>query len=115
MFRPAEWVMPKNANISDDISVLTGPMMLKFPNAMADALMAHADLRYDDIRVGNKGACLNYNLLGQCPDKACTYRHAKAKPTEERSKSVAAKLRPAIASFMAAGAPSAANRKRKRP
>jgi hypothetical protein len=92
--------MPKNATLSDDISVLTTPMMPKFPNATADTLMAHSDLHYEDIRVGNKGAYLNYNLLGQCPNKGCTYRHSKAKPNNKQSKSVAEKLGPAIASFM---------------
>jgi hypothetical protein len=88
-------------------------MILKFPNATADALMAHSDLCYKDIRVGNKGACLNYNLLGRCSDKGCTYRHSKAQPSDERAKVVAEKLKPAIANFMAAGAPSTP-RKRKR-
>jgi hypothetical protein len=115
MFRPAEWVTPKNPSVADDISVITGPLMTQFPNATAEAIMAHSDLRYDDIRVGNKGACLNYNLLGLCSDRSCTYRHSKAKPTEERTRSVATKLKPAIAAFMAAGAPSGPNRtKRKR-
>jgi hypothetical protein len=67
--------------------------------------MAHGDLRYDDIRIGNKGACLNYNLFGVCKDKACSYRHARAKPSADRIKTVADKLKPAVQSFMAAGAP----------
>jgi hypothetical protein len=115
LFRPADWVMPKNSTISDDISVITQPLMTKFPNSTADAIMAHSDLRYDDIRIGNKGACLNYNLLGQCPDQSCTYRHSRAQPSEERAKLVAEKLKPAIANFMAAGAPSTPSKKRKRP
>jgi hypothetical protein len=115
MFKPADWVAPKNPSVSDDISVLTMPLMQKFPKATADALMAHADLRYDDIRIGNKGACLNFNLLGACADKNCTYRHSQAKPTAERARSVADRLKPAIESFIAAGAPTGPNRKRKRP
>jgi hypothetical protein len=115
MFRPAEWVSPKNPGISDDISAITMPLMDKFPNATTEALMAHGDLKYDDIRVGNKGACLNYNLFGICKDKACTYRHARAQPTQERINMIADKLKPAIQSFMAAGAPSNAHgTKRKR-
>jgi hypothetical protein len=115
MFRSADWVMPTNTAVSDDISVITQPMISKFPNATADALMAHSDLHYKDIWAGNKGACLNYNLLGQCSDKGCTYRHSKAQPSDERAKLVAEKLKPDIANFMAAGAPSThSNRKRKR-
>jgi hypothetical protein len=113
LFRPAEYISHKNSSISDDISAITTPLVEKFPYATTEALMAHGDLRYDDIRIGNKGACLNYNLFGVCKDKTCSYCHtAKAKPTAERIKAVADKLKPAIQSFMAAGAPSS-QRKRK--
>jgi hypothetical protein len=115
LFRPADWVSPTNPSVADDISAVTMPLLGKFPNATAEALMAHGDLRYDDIRVGNKGACLNFNLLGICKDRNCSYRHAKAKPTAERIKVVTEKLKPAISSFMAAGAPSSPHiKKRKR-
>jgi hypothetical protein len=32
--------------------------------------------------MGNKGACLNFNLLGVCSDPKCLYRHARAKPNK---------------------------------
>jgi hypothetical protein len=66
-------------------------------------IMSHGSLKYDDVRVGNKGACLNYNMLGVCNDKACTYRHSKANPTLERIKAVATKLGPAIQGFLSDG------------
>jgi hypothetical protein len=106
LFRPAQYIIQKNASVADDISAVTMPLLEKFPNATAQELMAHGDLRYEDIRVGNKGACLNYNLLGMCSDQKCTYRHTKAKRTQERVQSVTSKLQPAIQNFMAAGAPS---------
>jgi hypothetical protein len=112
LFRPAEYVSHKNSSISDDISAITTPLAGKFPHATTEAMMAHGDLRYDAIRIGNKGACLNYNLFGVCKNKTCSYRHSKAKPTAERIKAVADKLKPAIQSFMATGAPSS-QRKRK--
>jgi hypothetical protein len=87
--------------------------MAKFPKATAEALMSHANLKYEDIRVGNKGACLNFNLLGICKDPNCSYRHTKANPTDERIKVVREKLEPAIQAFIAEGGPSA--KKRKRP
>ncbi len=91
------------------------PMLQKFPNATAEVLMAHGDLRYEDIRIGNKGACLNYNLLAICKDRTCSYRHSKAQPTPKRIKAVTDKLKPAVQQFMTAGAPSNPNRtKRKR-
>jgi hypothetical protein len=89
LFRPAQYVTQRDANVVDDISAVTMPLIEKFPNATAQELMAHGDLRYKDIRVSNKGACLNYNLLGMCSDQACTYRHTKAKPMQERVQSVA--------------------------
>jgi hypothetical protein len=91
------------------------PMLQKFPNATAEVLMAHGDLRYEDIRIGNKGACLNYNLLAICKDRTCSYRHSKAQSTPERIKAVTYKLKFAVQQFMTAGAPSNPNRtKRKR-
>jgi hypothetical protein len=44
LFRPADWVTPKNPSVADDISAVTMPMLQKFPNATADALMAHGAL-----------------------------------------------------------------------
>jgi hypothetical protein len=115
LFRPADWVTPKNPNVADDISAITMPLLSKFPHATTEALMAHGDLRYDDIRIGNKGACLNYNLLGVCKDRSCSYRHSKGQPTPERIKLVAEKLKPAVESFITAGAPANPNKaKRKR-
>jgi hypothetical protein len=74
LFRPAKYVSHKNSSIADNISAITTPLVEKFSHATTEALMAHGDLRYDDIRIGNKGACLNYNLCGVCNDKACSYR-----------------------------------------
>ena len=79
------------------------------------ALMTHGQLNFEDIRAGNKGACLNYNLLGVCKDRTCSYRHSRAQPTPERIKTVMDKLKPAVQQFMTAGAPTNPNRaKRKR-
>jgi hypothetical protein len=88
------------------------PLIQKFPQVTANALMAHGSLNFEDIRVGNKGACLNYNLLGICSDSKCSYRHAKAKPTPEQVKAVVDILRPAVQSYLASGGQ--ADRKRKR-
>jgi hypothetical protein len=96
-------VVQKNANIADDISALTFPLLDKFPKAMMKDIMSHSSLQYDDVRIGNKGACLNFYMLGVFIDKSCTYRHSKANPTEERVKVVVSKLGPAIQEFMADG------------
>jgi hypothetical protein len=115
LFCPAKWATQKNTSGSDDISAVTMPLIDKFPNATTTkALMAHSNLRYDEIRVGNKGVCLNYNLFGVCRDKSCSYRHTKAKPTQERINAVANKLKPAIQSFMVAGAPASNTHAKKR-
>jgi predicted exporter len=64
---------------------------------------------------GNKGACLNYNLLGVCKDRTCSYRHSRAQPTAKRIKAMTDKLKPAVQQFMTAGAPTNPNHtKRKR-
>jgi hypothetical protein len=100
MFRPAKYVSHKNSSIADHISVVTTPLVNKFPNATTEALMAHDDLRYNDIHIGNKGACLKYNLFGICKDKVCSYCHARAKPSADIIKMVTDKLKKAIQSFI---------------
>jgi hypothetical protein len=114
MFKPADFVSPKNSSVPDDISALTGPLMDKFPNATTGVLMMHGQLNFEDIRVGNKGACLNYNLLGVCIDPKCSYRHAKAKPTTERIRAVVNMLKPAVEAYIANGGATSATSKRKR-
>ena len=112
LFSPADYVPHRNPEVPDDISTLTDPLMVKFPKVTAEALMSHSNLMYEDIRVGNKGGCLNFNLLGICNDPNCSYRHTKANPTEERIKVVQNKLEPAFQAYIAEGGPSAKKRKR---
>ena len=115
LFRPAEYIAAENLEIPDDISVITGPLMDKYPTATADQIMSHGALKYEDLRVGQRGACLNQNLLGRCNNPKCTYIHGVAKPTAQRTKEVATKLGPAVQSFMTAkAAKSAAGGGRKR-
>jgi hypothetical protein len=96
MFKPADFVSPKTSSVPDDISLITGPLMDKFPNATTGARMTHGQLNFEDIGVGNKGACLKYNLLNVCANPKCSYRHAKAKPTAERVWAVVNMLKPAV-------------------
>lgn len=111
MFRPASHIPQINGNIPDEISTLTNPLLEKYPKVTMAAVMSFADLKYEDIRVGNKGACLNLNLLGICHDSGCQYRHTQGKPTAERIAAVSRKLGPAIDKFMAEDNPTG---KRKR-
>ena len=72
--------------------MITNPLMYKISKVTAQSLMSYANLKYEDIRVGNNGAFLNYNVLGICSDPNCSYRHKKANPTKERTKAVKTKL-----------------------
>jgi hypothetical protein len=63
LFCPAKWVNQKNTSVANNISAITMPLIKNFPNATAESLMAHGNLRYDNICAGNKGTCLNYNLF----------------------------------------------------
>jgi hypothetical protein len=81
------------------------PLLDKFPKVTMASVMAHSDLKYDDIRVGNKGACLNLNLLGVCSNSGCQYQHTWGKPTAERITAVSQKLGPAIDKYMTDGGP----------
>ena len=71
LFKTAEFVPHKNTDIHDDISEIADPLMTKSPNTTSEAIMNHSNLQYDEIRVGNKGACLNYNLIGICRNTKC--------------------------------------------
>jgi hypothetical protein len=113
LFKPADFVAPKNTSVPDDISAITMPLLEQFPNVTTTALMSHGQLGFEDIRVGNKGACLNYNLLGICSDPKCSYRHSRAKPTAERIKAVVSSLGPAVQAYLTTGGV-AASTKRKR-
>ena len=86
IFEPTDYVPHRNTEVPYDISFLTDLLMEIFPKATEESLMSHANLRYADIRVGNKGACLNFNLLGICSDPNCSYRHTKANASSKRIK-----------------------------
>jgi hypothetical protein len=103
MFNPADWGVPKNASIPDDISAITSPLLEKSPQTTMNDIMSHGSLRYEYICMGNKGVCLNFNMLGVCNDKSCTYQHVKANPMDELIKAAAIKLGPAIQGFIADG------------
>jgi hypothetical protein len=105
LFRDAPHVPPTSFDIPDEISTITMLLLEKFPKVTMASVMAHLDLKYDDIRVGNKGACLNLNLLGICSDSGCQYRHTRGKPTAERIAAVSQKLGPAIDKYMTDGGP----------
>jgi hypothetical protein len=115
MFRPADFIAAENLHIPDDISTITGSLLDKHPSVTAEQIMSFGALKYDDLRVGQRGACLNQNLLGRCDSPACIYIHEVAKPTTQRAKEVAAKLAPAIASFMKAQASRAGAKRKRRP
>jgi hypothetical protein len=98
-------------DVPDEISTITMPLVERFPKMTMASLMAHLDLKYDNIRIGNKGGCLNLNLLGSCSDAGCQYRHSKSNPSTERVKAVSQKLGPAIKKYMTDGG-STSKRKR---
>jgi hypothetical protein len=64
MFRPANYIAAENTDIPGDISSITGPLLDKFPAMTAEQIMSLGALKYDDLRVGQRGACLIQNLLG---------------------------------------------------
>jgi hypothetical protein len=115
MFRPADFIAAENLEIPDDISTLTGSLLDKYPSVTAEQIMSFGALKYDDLRVGQRGACLNQNLLGRCSNPKCTYIHASAKPTVQRAKEVAAKLGPAIDGFMKSKESRTGAKRKRRP
>ena len=103
MFKTSEFVTHRNTDIHDDISGIADPLMTKFPKTTAESITNHAKLRYDEIRVGNKGSCLNYNLILICHNANCYYQHTNATTTPERIKVVKENLHPTISSYIKKG------------
>ena len=64
IFKPEDYIPHQNTKVPDDISVITNPLMAKFPEATAQSLMGQSNLKYEYIRVGNNVSCLKYNLFG---------------------------------------------------
>ena len=86
--------------------------MAKSSKATAWSLTSHANLKYEDITVGNYRAFLNYSLLVICSEPNCSNKHTKAKATDERIKAVKVKMESVIVSYIAEAGVS---KKRKRP
>ena len=42
--------------------------------------------------VREKGGCTNYQLLGICENKRCSYKHVPCTPTDTKQKEVAGKI-----------------------
>ena len=54
-FKPAGYVPHRNTEVPYDISVIIDALIEKNSKAMAESLMSHTNLRYEDIMVRNKG------------------------------------------------------------
>jgi hypothetical protein len=115
MFRLADFIASKNMDIPDNISTLTGSLLHKYPSVTAKQIMSSGTLKYDNLRVGQRGACLNQNLLGRCSNPKCMYIHASTKPMVQRAKEVAAKLGPAINGFMKSKESRTGAKRKRRP
>ena len=112
IFRPANYLPYWKTEVPDYISGITNPLIAKFLKAAAQSLMIHVRLKYEDIRVVNNGACLNYNLFCICSDPNCSYRRTKANFNVNSINAVKIKLEYAISSYIAEGGVS---KKRNRP
>jgi hypothetical protein len=99
--KPA-FVPATNNCVPDDISAITGPFMDKFPDGTVGDLL-HGGAKFEDLRMGKKRTCMNYNLLGICADPTCRYQHNKSKPAADKAKSIAAKLKPVVEDLLASG------------
>jgi hypothetical protein len=101
--RVLQWIKRHSQYVNQmphNVSQAGAPIGLDPQECFNKALEAVAALKPD---VGNKGACLNYNLLGICSDPKCSYRHARAKSTPERIEAVVDALRPAVQSYLTSG------------
>jgi hypothetical protein len=91
-----------NDSVADDISAITGPLTEKFPDATVGELL-RGGAKFKDLRMGKRGTCMNYNLLGVCSEPDCRYQHNKSKPAPEKAEIIAEKLRPVVDDLISAG------------
>jgi hypothetical protein len=52
-----------------------------YPNISLTDLIKKGGASYSSIRVGGKGDCTSFGLLGRCP--GCSYHHVACTPTPE--------------------------------
>jgi hypothetical protein len=52
------------------------------PNISLKDLIRNGGAAYANIRVGGKGDCTSFDLLGRCP--GCPYRHVTCNPSPDR-------------------------------
>jgi hypothetical protein len=97
-----DYVPVTNDSVPDDISAITGPLMEKFPDANVGDLL-RGGAKFEDLRMGKRGTCMNYNLLGVCSEPDCRYQHNKSKPAAAKAKSIAEKLRPVVDDLISGG------------
>jgi hypothetical protein len=74
-----------------------------YPTLSVMDMVKKGGIKFEEVQIGNKGDCSNFNLLGKCRDPNCTYKHKPAKVGEERQVTVAKKIDQAMAKMKGAG------------
>lgn len=79
----------------------------QYPTMSFLQLIKQGGLQYSDLRVGGKGDCSSFGLLGRC--SGCTYNHAVCTVSAERQASINVALKAAMVALKKArpGAPTA--------
>jgi len=92
----------RNPEYSPQFCQALKPLVDKYPLTTMNEIMAsvHPMLKYELVRPGKRGECINFTILGGCYNAKCTYRHLPAHATEKRTTEILDSLAPCISAYM---------------
>jgi hypothetical protein len=73
------------------------------PTMSLGELIRKGGIKFDSIKVGGKGECTSFGLLGRCG--GCPYRHVVCTPTPDRQVTISAALNAAMSALRKKAAP----------
>jgi hypothetical protein len=102
--RAAGKVPAKQPTRNSAIPAICASVVNKFnrlhPTMSISTFVRKTGLNYDDIRMGGKGDCVTFALLGRCTE-SCRYKHAPITVPDERATVIKAALEKGLAKLAA--------------
>ena len=75
-----------------------------YPTLDISTFVRKTGVKYMDVKVGTKGDCTNFGLLGRCSE-TCPYRHRVVTVPDNRARAIKAALEEDLAKLAAAPKP----------
>ena len=91
----------KNSSIPPLCATVVREYNRLYPTLDISTFVRKAGIRYMDVKVGTKGDCTNFGLLGRCSE-TCTYRHRVITVPDDRARTIKTALEDGLAKLAAA-------------